>query len=94
MRGKTLGGAYYDGQASKLFVMQDTPDCNAVDMVETSTFFLHQSNTYGHSLMCVSILTMLPFIFVASSQRSSPANADLNQLSAGRICDRRAEMEW
>ncbi|KAF9548756.1 MutS protein msh5 [Mortierella hygrophila] len=35
MRGKTLGGAYYDGTASKLFVMQDTPDCNAVDMVET-----------------------------------------------------------
>ncbi|KAF9297295.1 MutS protein msh5 [Linnemannia elongata] len=35
MKGKTLGGAYYDGQASKLFVMQDTPDCNAVDIVDT-----------------------------------------------------------
>lgn len=39
MRGKTLGGAYYDGQASKLFVMQDTPDCNAVDMAETSKLY-------------------------------------------------------
>jgi hypothetical protein len=39
MRGKTLGGAYYDGQASKLFVMQDTPECNAVDMVETSKLY-------------------------------------------------------
>ncbi|KAF9124810.1 MutS protein msh5 [Mortierella sp. 14UC] len=35
LKGKTVGGAYYDGQASKLLVMQDTPDCSAVDMIET-----------------------------------------------------------
>ncbi|KAG0273687.1 MutS protein msh5 [Linnemannia exigua] len=35
MKGKALGGAYYDGQSSKLLVMEDTPDCNAVDMIET-----------------------------------------------------------
>ncbi|KAF9911820.1 MutS protein msh5 [Linnemannia zychae] len=35
MKGKTVGGAYYDGQASKLLVMQDTPDCNVIDMIET-----------------------------------------------------------
>lgn len=58
MKGKTLGGAYYDGQASKLFVMQDTPDCNAVDIVDTSTFFLNRNNTSGHSFICMSMLTM------------------------------------
>lgn len=89
-----MGGAYYDGQSSKLFVMQDTPDSNAVDMVETSTFFLHRSNTSGLSLMCVSMVTMRRCIFVASSQRSDPAKVDLDQLSDGRICDRRSEMEW
>ncbi|KAG0215910.1 MutS protein msh5 [Mortierella sp. NVP41] len=35
MKGRTLGGAYYDGQLSKLFVMQDVPDCNVLDMIET-----------------------------------------------------------
>ncbi|KAF8944484.1 MutS protein msh5 [Haplosporangium gracile] len=77
MRGKTLGGAYYDGQGSKLFVMQDTPDCNAVDMVEIKNgsenkLEVRPGGEFSYQLAKTKLISIV--IQFTQSERSSTAS--------------------